>query len=332
MRQPMRILHVCAWFSAIAVRVALPLAVRPSHRSIFEPDVDAPPGKHQSTKLLVTGAKSNGAHKVKGNGGKDHEKHFSRVKPLLRIPGNASRWGHPINLVDELGFHKQLGGAFSLMCTLKLEQINAWQRVFDFSFEKDIDSITAGTLGNTTHLHFTIFKGKSKRTLKVWNFFELGKTTTALFTVGHTGRMRVWKNGNLVGEIEGHAPVFNERPYLMIGGHYFYKKQFFHGVVGQVKLWNKEVMWPPHPGSKPVTFMKRPHGVSVGMMPKKKAPPPKPTPAPHQWSKILMTDEPREFMLTTTTRPRWREVMNWDLPDGQIAGPPLPKPPPAHWD
>jgi len=275
MHQLMRILHVWAWLSAITIRVVRPLAVKPPHRSRFDSDADVPPGEQQSTKLFETGTKSNGTHKLKGNGGKEHEKHFSRVKPLLRIAGNASRWGHPVNLVEELGFHKQLGGSFSLMCTLKMEQLNAWQRVFDFSFQADIDSITAGAVGNTTHLHFTIFKGKSKRTVKVWNFFEIGKTTTALFTVGHTGRMRVWKNGDLVGEIEGHAPIFNDRPFLMIGGHYFYKKQFFHGVIGQVKLWNKEVMWPPRPGTNPVLFMNRgPHGVPVGMMPKKKAPPP----------------------------------------------------------
>lgn len=275
-----------------------------------------------------------------------HKSTFKKVMPLIRIPGNVSRWQHSLNLVDGLGFHKQLGGSFSLMCTLQMDQIAPWQRVFDFSFKADIDSITAGALSNSTHLHFTIFKGKTKKTVKVWNFFEPGKRITALFTVNSTGRMRIWKNGQLAGEIDGHAPFFNDRPHLVIGGHYLYKKQFFHGVVGNVKIWSKEVVWPPAPGTKPINLARQlGGGVSVGgPLPRRKKAPAPPTPAPHAWSRILM-DEPedkvtwdqRENVIVlpvfSTTPPRYHfsDMVDDDgIPMEE--GPPLPRPPPQHWN
>lgn len=323
-----------AWLAVTVARAVLSLVVRPGRRSSLgakeftEPAGDALPGEQQSKNLLGTGVKGSGArkHGSKASGGAGPGKKLGRVKPLLRIPGNASRWGHPINLVEDLGFHKQLGGPFSLMCTLTMARVNPWQRIFDFSFKADVDSITAGAFGNSSHLHFTIFKGKKKKTVKVWNFFEPGESITALFSVGHAGRMRVWKNGDLVGEIEGHAPYFNERPHLMIGGHYKYKEQFFRGVIGNVKIWGKEVM-PPRPGATPVSFAKNTSSLAK-RAPKRQPKPGPPTPAPHVWSRILMSDEPR-FMLTTTTA---RAAALWELAEGQIAGPPLPKPPPKHWD
>jgi len=297
-------------------------------------------------------------HKVKlaeqGHARK-HKSTFKRVKPLIQIPGNVSRWQRSLNLVDEMGFHKQLGGSFSLMCTLQMEQISPWQRVFDFSFAADIDSITAGALSNTTHLHFTIFKGKTKSTVKVWDFFEPGKRITALFTVNSSGRMRIWKNGQLAAEVDGHAPIFNDRPHLIIGGHYLYKRQFFHGVIGNVKIWSKEVVWPPAPGTKPINFARQLEGgVSVGgpsPLSRKKpratttAPP---TPAPHAWSRILtddreqdgpgdwINDQPRRVMRISTTTPIIKRFQYVDNPDDESQtmeeGPPLPRPPPQHWN
>merc|ERR1719356_665352 len=190
--------RVQALLAAIVTRAALSLGmVRPwqlarSGQGRFEQDSllqrdegDLAPqvkgtGSRESGWPLA-GASTSMEHKVKlaeqGHVRK-HKSTFKRVKPLIQIPGNVSRWQHPLNLVEELGFHKQLGGSFSLMCTLQLEQIAPWQRVFDFSFAADIDSITAGALSNTSHLHFTIFKGQKKSTVKVWDFFEPGKRIT----------------------------------------------------------------------------------------------------------------------------------------------------------
>lgn len=280
-----------------------------------------------------------------------HRSTFKKVKPLIRIPGNVSRWQRSLNLVEELGFHKQLGGSFSLMCTLQMDQVAPWQRVFDFSFKADIDSITAGALSNSTHLHFTVFKGKTKKTVKVWDFFEPGKRITALFTVNSTGRMRIWKNGQLAGEIDGHAPFFNDRPHLVIGGHYLYKRQFFHGVVGNVKIWSKEVVWPPAPGAPPISLARQlDGGVSVGgpLPRRKKVTPAPPTPAPHAWSRILMEgpeqkdtwdQRDREHVImpifTTTTPQKRFHFSDMDPEEGGAPmeeGPPLPKPPPQHWN
>jgi len=347
--------------AAAVVRAALSLGVRHAARGGAGPWQLERPGPPLARGSLLQ-AEDSDLTTPQGKAGKGvhelghtrkHRSTYKTVKPLIRIPGNVSRWQHPLNLVDELGFHKQLGGSFSFMCTLQMDQIAPWQRVFDFSFKADIDSITAGALSNSTHLHFTIFKGKSKKTVKVWDFFEPGKRITALFTVNSTGRMRIWKNGELAGEIDGHAPFFNDRPHLVIGGHYLYKRQFFHGVIGNVKIWSKEVVWPPAPGAKPIVLA-RPlgGGVSVGgplLQRKKATTPAPPTPAPHAWSRILM-DGPEQketwdqrrmdhmiMPLFSSTTPLMRfhySDMSEDPEDGppMEEGPPLPKPPPQHWD
>jgi len=323
------IFRAWAWLAVVAARAVLPLVVKPERRSLLGTAefttgraVDLVPGEPQSTNLPGTGASGNGSRKH----GQTGSGKLSRAKPLLRIQGNISR-GHPVNLVEGFGFHKQLGGSFSLMCTVMMAKVNPWQRVFDFSFKADVDSITAGALGNSSHLHFTIFKGKKKKTVKVWNFFEPGKSIRALFSVSRAGRMRVWKNGHLVGEIEGHAPYFNERPHLFIGGHYQYKDQVFRGVIGNVKIWSEEVVWTSGPGAGPAGSAR--HTASLAARaPRRQAPPSPPTPAPHAWSRILMSDEPQFLLPTTTTR----ATALWELAEGQIAGPPLPKPPPQHWD
>jgi len=137
-----------------------------------------------------------------------------------------------------------MGGAFSFMCTLRMDGIGIWSRVFDFSLTADEDSITAGAIGLTNDLHFTVFRGKTPFSAVVGNFFELGKEVTMLCTVSSSGHMRVFKDGALVGEnTEGMAPLKQDRPRMITGGHYLYADQSFHGSLRDVKFWNQEVAW-----------------------------------------------------------------------------------------
>jgi hypothetical protein len=116
--------------------------------------------------------------------------------------------------------------------------------VFDFSLTADEDSITAGAIGLTNDLHFTVFRGKKPFSAVASNFFELGEEVTMLCTVSPSGHMRVFKDGVLVGEnTEGMAPLKQDRPRMIAGGHYLYADQAFHGSLRDVKLWNQEVAW-----------------------------------------------------------------------------------------
>jgi hypothetical protein len=139
----------------------------------------------------------------------------------------------------------RMGGAFSFMCTLRMDGIGSWSRVFDFSLYADEDSITAGAVGLTGDLHFTIFRGKKPFGVRVANFFELGKEVTMLCTVSPSGHMRVFRDGALLGENdEGLAPLRQDRPRMIVGGHYLHTSQAFHGSLRDVKVWNQEVAWP----------------------------------------------------------------------------------------
>jgi hypothetical protein len=139
----------------------------------------------------------------------------------------------------------RMGGAFSFMCTLRMDGIRSWSRVFDFSLTADEDSITAGAVGLTGDLHFTVFRGKKPFSARVSNFFELGEEATMLCTVSPSGHMKVFKDGVLVGENEeGAAPLRQDRPRMIVGGHYLYADQAFHGTLRDIKVWNQEVAWP----------------------------------------------------------------------------------------
>ncbi|CAK0835465.1 unnamed protein product, partial [Prorocentrum cordatum] len=157
---------------------------------------------------------------------------------------------NPFNLSQN--FVGRLGGAFSFMCTLTMEGIDSWTRVFDFSLQADEDSITAGAIDLTNHLHFTVFRGKKPISVRVDNFFELGKEFTMLCTVSDAGHMRVFKDGVLVGENpDGLAPLCMERPRMFVGGHFQYHNQSFRGSISGVKVWNREVLPEPAPAAAP---------------------------------------------------------------------------------
>jgi len=171
--------------------------------------------------------------------------HFASVKPLVEhtavITGETAvnlALAAPNNAV-------RMGGAFSFMCALRMDGIGSWSRVFDFSLTADEDSVTAGAVGLSGDLHFTIFRGKEPFSVRVGNFFELGKEVTMLCTVSPSGHMKVFKDGALVGENEeGLAPLRQDRPRMIVGGHYLYTDQAFNGSLRDVKIWNQEVAWP----------------------------------------------------------------------------------------
>ncbi|CAK0872628.1 unnamed protein product [Prorocentrum cordatum] len=155
-------------------------------------------------------------------------------------------WEAPVNLALSAPSRAvRMGGAFSFMCALRMDGIGSWSRVFDFSLVADEDSITAGAAGLTRDLHFTVFRGKKPFSVTVSNFFELGEKVTMLCTVSPSGHMRVFKDGALVGEnAEGMAPLRQDRPRMIVGGHYMYTDQAFHGSLRNVKMWNLELEWP----------------------------------------------------------------------------------------
>merc|ERR1719356_184571 len=131
------------------------------------------------------------------------------------------------------------------MCTLRMEWLTPWARIFDFSHERDKDSITAGVVEGSNDLHFTIFEGRKPVSVRVPRFFEIGRVITLLCTVSSQGHMKVFKDGLLVGEnVNGAIPKEMDRPSMFVGGHFEYDDQNFYGAIYDTKLWDQDVSLP----------------------------------------------------------------------------------------
>jgi len=167
---------------------------------------------------------------------------YTCTKPLAGCEFLASQ-DMPVNLAPQ--FQGQLGGAFSFMCTLRMNSLTRWARVFDFSNEADNDSITAGVVESSNDFHFTIFEGSQPVSVVVPGFFEIGRDITLLCTVSPRGHMKVFKDGVLVGEnVQGRMPNTMDRPSMLVGGHFKFHDQKCCGTICDAKVWSQEVAWP----------------------------------------------------------------------------------------
>ncbi|CAK0896156.1 unnamed protein product [Prorocentrum cordatum] len=172
---------------------------------------------------------------------------FADVRPMFALTEPVGD-ECPINLAHR-GFDGHLGGAFSFMCTVRMDHRNAWSRIFDFSVAPDTQSISAGSVDDSLDLHFTVYRAWSRlSTVVVPDFFELGKETTVLFAVSGAGRLSVFRDGLLVGREDGHTPRWTFRPHLIVGGqsggHHNYTGQGFRGTIRGIRVWAQEVTWP----------------------------------------------------------------------------------------
>ena len=96
--------------------------------------------------------------------------HFACTKPLLEHSA-ALTGERPVNLALAAPNNAvRMGGACSFMCALRMDGIGSWSRVFDFSLTADEDSITAGAVGLTGDLHFTVFRGRKPFSAVASNF------------------------------------------------------------------------------------------------------------------------------------------------------------------
>lgn len=217
------LLSLAAWGVALAVLWGLFLA-------------DTPPMSKGPTKTKPVPIKPPGTPKPPAP--------WQDAPPLFELPGPFGET-NTVNLRDE-GLEDWLGGAFSFMATLRMDDLNEWSRVFDFCTGPDFDMIGAGAIEYGFDLHFTISIGAVQRSISVPDFFILGREMTVLFTVSSTGHMQVYQDGELFAESaegEGQVGSYLERPYLIVAGHHAYP-QGFRGELKDIKVWNQEVTWP----------------------------------------------------------------------------------------
>jgi len=164
------------------------------------------------------------------------------VEPLVNVAGPFSEES-PGDL-GGLGLSQPVGGAFSLMLTVLLDEAVPLSRLFDFCVADGIEHIGAGLTGEGGGIRFTISQGASKMSITADDFLQVGAEITALFTVSDTGRMKLYKDGVLVRQKDLGKPLhYLKRPYMSIGSHYSQEGQGFRGLLRDVKLWSAEVTW-----------------------------------------------------------------------------------------
>jgi hypothetical protein len=182
--------------------------------------------------------------------GEDKPEPGEEVAPLVGIRGPITG-DRPANLVD-WGLVGEVGGPMSVMLTLRMDELRMWSRVFDFSPEPDFNSITVGNPEISPDLYFAIRRRGHGISVVVKGFFNLAQEVDALFTVSEDGHMKVWADGELVGEHPaGQAPRPVPRSHLTIAGHHAYPDQGFRGSIEDVKVWDREVSWEAAAGAEP---------------------------------------------------------------------------------
>jgi len=180
---------------------------------------------------------------------------WQTTPPVLSLPGPFGE-DNPVNLVEH-GLTQWLGGAFSFMVTLQMDDLNEWSRIFDFSLAPDWETIGAGNVEYGFDLFFSSYQGSSSSAVNIPDFFVLGREVTVLFTISANGEMKVYQDGELFAENpDGQPPSYVERPHLTVGNHHLYKSQGFRGTLKDIKVWTQEVSWPeapppPKPKAKP---------------------------------------------------------------------------------
>jgi hypothetical protein len=185
---------------------------------------------------------------------------WQTTPPAFSSPGPFGE-DNPVNLVDA-GFTQWLGGAFSLMVTMQMNDINEWCRIFDFGVAPDWEVIGAGSVAYTTDFYFSSYQGGVPTAVSIPDFFVLEKEVTLLLTISATGHMKVYQDGELIAENPGgQVPHYMDRPHLTVGNHHAYKNQGFRGTLRNVKVWTQEVTWDaaPEPPPKP-----KPEGKPAG--------------------------------------------------------------------
>jgi len=143
------------------------------------------------------------------------------------------------NLGATLG---KLGGGFSFSATVRLDKLGRWARVFDFGAGAAQDNIVLNNVATTSTLGFWVFYGRRWDALFLPNFWVPGEENEILATISPAGLMRVWKNGEMVGEKQlKHTPRAVDRQNLFVGKSNWGHDDLWSGSISNVRVWNDEI-------------------------------------------------------------------------------------------
>ncbi|MBJ7537762.1 galactose oxidase-like domain-containing protein [Marinomonas transparens] len=124
-------------------------------------------------------------------------------------------------LIDENGTNPiPTGLVFFAEATVRFDDISAgtWQRVFDYGNGPASNNIMLTQVGDGTTMRFSFWKGGVEHILDIAQAIEEGKQVTYRAQITTNGLMSLYKNGELIGELEAATtPERENRPNKLIG-------------------------------------------------------------------------------------------------------------------
>lgn len=167
------------------------------------------------------------------------------VPPVLRYEGRqfSGKAADFEDLSSEFGA-LQLGGPLSIAFTARFDAIQRWCHLVDFNNGPEEGNVFVANKASTGTLAFHIWLKEREIKCQVPNMFAARETSRFLCTVGASGRMRVYKDGLLVGENRrGAPPPPGPRQHLYVAKSPWGRDTPYCGAVRDLIVWNAVVGW-----------------------------------------------------------------------------------------
>eukprot|EP00928_Gymnodinium_smaydae_P043397 TRINITY_DN29080_c0_g2_i2.p1 TRINITY_DN29080_c0_g2~~TRINITY_DN29080_c0_g2_i2.p1 ORF type:complete len:849 (-),score=111.78 TRINITY_DN29080_c0_g2_i2:54-2600(-) len=177
------------------------------------------------------------------------------VEPILRYPGgDFRRRDAPVDLCAEpICCSETFGGSLSIAFECCWNVLDAGIRLIDFGSGAAKDNVVIGSGEDERTLVIDVNRGDKRKRLTLPSSIALGETHRYLFTVEDSGHMRLFCDGDLLGElVKGHAPKTVARSHLFVGGAAWSNAGGspssetgvgFEGRLTDVRLWRQIVAW-----------------------------------------------------------------------------------------
>ncbi len=136
------------------------------------------------------------------------------------------------------------GGEFSVAMWVLFENFNNWSRVFSFNNGANNNNVLIANPGTTDNLALSIRQGTTERRLDVTAFWQSPDWIHMTATVSADGAFKVYKNGDLAGEMAGgHVPLQLTRTNHWLGKSAWTTDEMFQGTLDHL-LFYKRVLTP----------------------------------------------------------------------------------------
>ena len=134
----------------------------------------------------------------------------------------------------------ETGGAMTFSTWVNYDSFNHWSRIFDFGDGAAQNNILLANQGTTNNLVFEVHADGASHRLSIANFWQANTWMHITATLEESGRMRVYRDGILVGEtISSVIPSAKTRAHNYIGKSHWTQDGAFDGQLNDVALLNE---------------------------------------------------------------------------------------------